>query len=146
MPLVRLRNADGVMQTIRELSHNFAPVGEGNVVSVEFNLLYRWHATLSEKDTTWTETAFNEIFEGKDLSEVNPYHPGSLESRLIRIHRSRSKISKRQPTSTSSRQRMLRLGPSISNTISTLCRAFSFDILSFLGSSVTLMVDSRTRT
>jgi hypothetical protein len=62
-----------VPQTIRELSHNFAPVGEGNVVSVEFNLLYRWHASLSEKDTAWTETQFNEIFEGKNLSEVNPY-------------------------------------------------------------------------
>jgi hypothetical protein len=47
------------------------PVGEGNVVSIEFNLLYRWHATLSEKDTAWTETKFNEIFQGKDFSKVS---------------------------------------------------------------------------
>lgn len=58
------------LMTIRELSHNFAPVGEGNVVSVEFNLLYRWHATLSEQDTAWTESVFNEIFEGNDLSKI----------------------------------------------------------------------------
>ena len=49
------------------------PVGEGNVVSIEFNLLYRWHATLSEKDTAWTGAAFNEIFEGEDLSKVSSY-------------------------------------------------------------------------
>jgi len=73
MPLVRIQNIDCVVQAFRELGHGFAPVGEGNVVSLEFNLLYRWHATLSEKDTVWTETAFNEFFEGKDLSKVNPY-------------------------------------------------------------------------
>jgi len=28
------------------------------VVSVEFNLLYRWHATLSEKNEKWTEDEF----------------------------------------------------------------------------------------
>ncbi|TEB25040.1 heme peroxidase [Coprinellus micaceus] len=42
------------LMPIRNSSHELEPVGEGNVVSVEFNLLYRWHATLSAKDAEWT--------------------------------------------------------------------------------------------
>ncbi|KAK7439854.1 hypothetical protein VKT23_017426 [Stygiomarasmius scandens] len=42
----------------RSLTHDVSPRGEGNVVSVEFNLLYRWHATLSEKNEKWTEDEF----------------------------------------------------------------------------------------
>ena len=55
---------------MRELDHEFVPVGQGNVVSVEFNLLYRWHATLSEQDTTWTTNMFNRLFEDKNPGEV----------------------------------------------------------------------------
>lgn len=29
--------------------------GTGNIASVEFNLLYRWHSTLSRADTKWME-------------------------------------------------------------------------------------------
>ncbi|KAJ7182581.1 heme peroxidase [Mycena crocata] len=54
----------------REPSHDLTPRGEGNVVSIEFNLLYRWHATLSEQDTKWTENLFNELFEGQDFSSI----------------------------------------------------------------------------
>ncbi|EMD30619.1 hypothetical protein CERSUDRAFT_145870, partial [Gelatoporia subvermispora B] len=35
------------LATMRELDHEFAPQGEGNVCSVEFNLMYRWHASTS---------------------------------------------------------------------------------------------------
>ncbi|KAJ7853500.1 heme peroxidase [Mycena olivaceomarginata] len=54
----------------REPSHDLTPRGEGNVCSVEFNLLYRWHATLSKQDTEWTENLFNELFGGKDFSTL----------------------------------------------------------------------------
>jgi hypothetical protein len=54
----------------RELAHDLTPRGEGNVVSVEFNLLYRWHATLSKEDTAWTENMFHELFEGQEFSTV----------------------------------------------------------------------------
>ncbi|KAJ7705297.1 heme peroxidase [Mycena rosella] len=54
----------------REVSHDLTPRGEGNVVSIEFNLLYRWHATLSEQDTKWTEDLFNDLFEGQDFSTI----------------------------------------------------------------------------
>lgn len=47
-----------------------SPRGEGNVVSLEFNLLYRWHAALSERDTAWTEKAFTEYFGTTDFNSV----------------------------------------------------------------------------
>lgn len=58
------------MQTMRDLSHEFVPVGQGNVVSTEFNLLYRWHSTLSAQDTEWTTKTFESLFEGKNPAEV----------------------------------------------------------------------------
>ncbi|KAK7062576.1 hypothetical protein VNI00_000064 [Paramarasmius palmivorus] len=61
------------LMEMRQLNHEFAPRGEGNVVSVEFNLMYRWHATLSRKDSEWTEDVFHQYL-GKDtdLSQVTP--------------------------------------------------------------------------
>ncbi|KJA25365.1 hypothetical protein HYPSUDRAFT_64946 [Hypholoma sublateritium FD-334 SS-4] len=39
--------------TMRDSDHAFTPIGEGNVSSIEFNLLYRWHSTLSKEDERW---------------------------------------------------------------------------------------------
>ncbi|KAF9042906.1 heme peroxidase [Panaeolus papilionaceus] len=58
------------LMTMREIDHDFVPVGQGNVVSVEFNLLYRWHATLSEKDTTWTNDLFQKVFPDKQVADL----------------------------------------------------------------------------
>ncbi|KAK0238937.1 linoleate diol synthase [Armillaria nabsnona] len=44
--------------------------GEGNVCSVEFNCLYRWHATTSAKDEKWVEKLMGDMFEGKPFDEV----------------------------------------------------------------------------
>ncbi|EKM48647.1 uncharacterized protein PHACADRAFT_214715 [Phanerochaete carnosa HHB-10118-sp] len=46
--------------------------GEGNHVSVEFNLLYRWHATIAEKDIGWTKKLFTGVFPGKDPEKLQP--------------------------------------------------------------------------
>ena len=47
--------------------------GEGNHVSVEFNLLYRWHATTAREDIEWTEEEFKQIFKssGKSLDQID---------------------------------------------------------------------------
>ncbi|KAI0732597.1 heme peroxidase [Fomitopsis betulina] len=44
--------------------------GVGNHISVEFNVLYRWHATTAQDDITWTENMMNHVFKGKALEKV----------------------------------------------------------------------------
>ncbi|KAF4545835.1 Heme peroxidase family protein [Lasiodiplodia theobromae] len=38
------------------------PRGVGNQVSAEFNFVYRWHATISNKDEQWMNTFMKEVF------------------------------------------------------------------------------------
>ncbi|EJC98652.1 heme peroxidase [Fomitiporia mediterranea MF3/22] len=45
--------------------------GQGNHCSVEFNVLYRWHATTAKEDIEWTRAEFNELFGGKALNQVS---------------------------------------------------------------------------
>ena len=45
--------------------------GVGNQVSAEFNLIYRWHAAISERDDKWTNQAYREIFPGKDPKQLS---------------------------------------------------------------------------
>ncbi|TDL18559.1 heme peroxidase [Rickenella mellea] len=40
------------LSPMRKISHEPSPRGAGNMASIESNLLYRWHATLSRHDTT----------------------------------------------------------------------------------------------
>ncbi|KAI9454114.1 heme peroxidase [Russula earlei] len=54
----------------REFNHEVSPRGQGNVVSVEFNLLYRWHAAISEPDVRWTENIFAKA--GIDPNTIEP--------------------------------------------------------------------------
>ncbi|KAF7300907.1 Heme peroxidase [Mycena kentingensis (nom. inval.)] len=44
--------------------------GEGNHCSVEFNVLYRWHPTLSKEDGQWTKDVFDRAFKGKPAEEL----------------------------------------------------------------------------
>ncbi|KAG7089000.1 hypothetical protein E1B28_012947 [Marasmius oreades] len=58
---------------MRQVNHELAPRGEGNAVSIEFNLLYRWHATLSREDEGWTEAMLQKYLgQDADLSTVTP--------------------------------------------------------------------------
>ena len=43
----------------------------GNQVSAEFNLVYRWHACISERDAEWTKKEYERLFPGKEASEVS---------------------------------------------------------------------------
>ncbi|KAH9481020.1 Psi-producing oxygenase A [Psilocybe cubensis] len=44
--------------------------GKGNHISAEFNVLYRWHSTLSEADEKWTNDMFSDIFKGKPFDQL----------------------------------------------------------------------------
>lgn len=43
----------------------------GNQVSAEFNLVYRWHSCISQRDQRWTEDLYKEIFPGKDVKIIS---------------------------------------------------------------------------
>ena len=47
------------------------PKGVGNQVSLEFNLLYRWHAAISDRDDKWTQGFAKKVFPGKDMSKIS---------------------------------------------------------------------------
>jgi len=55
---------------IRKSDHSLVDRGQGNSNSVEFNLLYRWHATLSEADEKWVEDMFTREFKGKSWDDI----------------------------------------------------------------------------
>ncbi|MBE3044772.1 hypothetical protein IMZ48_19870 [Candidatus Bathyarchaeota archaeon] len=44
------------------------PMGVGNQVSAEFNMIYRWHSAISDQDEAWTK-AFLATLTKKDPSK-----------------------------------------------------------------------------
>jgi len=48
---------------------NATPSGVGNQVSAEFNLAYRWHSCISDKDDKWTQDLYRKLF-GKEAEDV----------------------------------------------------------------------------
>ncbi|TAQ84850.1 hypothetical protein B7494_g6827 [Chlorociboria aeruginascens] len=44
--------------------------GTGNQVSAEFNLFYRWHSCISDRDDKWTEGVYSKLWPGRKPSEV----------------------------------------------------------------------------
>lgn len=44
--------------------------GVGNVVSVEFNLVYRWHSCISKRDDKWTRDFYQRLFPGRDANDI----------------------------------------------------------------------------
>ncbi|KAI0343269.1 linoleate diol synthase [Trametopsis cervina] len=55
---------------IRKLDHELFERGRGNVCSVEFNCLYRWHATTSQHDENWVEQLTGKLFHNKPVDEI----------------------------------------------------------------------------
>lgn len=45
----------------KSILRGVTPEGTGNQVSVEFNLIYRWHCTISPKDDKWTQETFAKV-------------------------------------------------------------------------------------
>ena len=46
------------------------PSGIGNQVSVEFNLLYRWHSAISKRDEQWTNELYSKIVGTDDYASI----------------------------------------------------------------------------
>lgn len=47
-----------------------SPRNVGNQVSAEFNLVYRWHAAVSDRDDKWTQQEYKRLFPGKDPKNI----------------------------------------------------------------------------
>ncbi|KAG8883882.1 hypothetical protein FRB97_005720 [Tulasnella sp. 331] len=62
--LVRSGNSFSLdlMQSYREDDKQLSPVGQGNLVSVEFVALYHFHATISSHDEKWVEGSMRQLF------------------------------------------------------------------------------------
>jgi linoleate 10R-lipoxygenase len=58
------------MNHVKVFTEDGAPRGIGNQVSAEFNLLYRWHSAISDRDDKWTQDFYRELFPGKEPSAV----------------------------------------------------------------------------
>ncbi|KAG0695853.1 heme peroxidase [Suillus ampliporus] len=58
------------LQEFREETHSVSQRGAGNAISLEFNMLYRWHAAISRKDEEWLVHTFKGLFAGEDPSTV----------------------------------------------------------------------------
>ncbi|GAA6030413.1 hypothetical protein JCM8097_009096 [Rhodosporidiobolus ruineniae] len=54
----------------RAFPNGFTPRGVGNSVSAEFNILYRWHSAISQKDEKWIEGLFRETIGDKPIEEL----------------------------------------------------------------------------
>ena len=68
----------------RESNHQLLERGQGNSCSVEFNVLYRLHPSMSEYDATYTEGAFDYLF--KDLFKELPKGPERYEKVRLDDH------------------------------------------------------------
>jgi hypothetical protein len=42
-------------------------------VSAEFNLIYRWHSAISERDDKWTQSQFQRLFPNKNPEDISPH-------------------------------------------------------------------------
>ncbi|BGP18046.1 hypothetical protein JCM10213_008418 [Rhodosporidiobolus nylandii] len=54
----------------RSFPNGWTPRGVGNSCSAEFNLVYRWHAAISQKDERWIEDLFKEKVGDKPIDEL----------------------------------------------------------------------------
>ncbi|KAI9464255.1 heme peroxidase [Boletus coccyginus] len=68
----------GEIRTDRELFER----GRGNACSVEFNCLYRWHATTSLQDEEWLKLQFEKLFPGKDPEQITVADFYKIEEKL----------------------------------------------------------------
>ncbi|KAH7311220.1 linoleate diol synthase [Stachybotrys elegans] len=61
---------DPRMEIGKQYDGEGVPRGVGNQVSVEFNLLYRFHSCISKRDERWINDFFLQLFPGRNLDEL----------------------------------------------------------------------------
>ncbi|KAF1916773.1 heme peroxidase [Ampelomyces quisqualis] len=72
--ILDLNRTDSNWQLNPRLDMDNVPIGVGNQVSAEFNLVYRWHSTVSDRDEKWTQEMWDGMFgEGRDPKTVGKY-------------------------------------------------------------------------
>lgn len=75
---------------IRQEDHTLFERGRGNVCSVEFNCLYRWHATTSEYDEKWVEQLTAHLFGGRNPDDITP---ADLKQVLLKVQESEPDVT-----------------------------------------------------
>ncbi|GAB7337179.1 hypothetical protein MBLNU457_g2565t1 [Dothideomycetes sp. NU457] len=69
--ILNLNHTDSNWQLNPRLDYPGGPaLGAGNQVSAEFNLVYRWHAAISDRDDKWSQDLFAELFDGRKAEDV----------------------------------------------------------------------------
>lgn len=72
--ILDLNRTDSNWQLNPRLDIKDLPIGVGNQVSAEFNLVYRWHSTVSDRDEKWTQEMWGALFgEDRDPRSVGKY-------------------------------------------------------------------------
>ncbi|QRV74358.1 heme peroxidase [Ceratobasidium sp. AG-Ba] len=78
-------------QDIVQSERNHVPRGDGNSVSVEFNLLYHWHSTTSTIDEEWTKGVFRKIFGDVDPETITPQQFAKASAAIASTEKDKSK-------------------------------------------------------
>ncbi|KAH7398648.1 heme peroxidase [Phaeosphaeria sp. MPI-PUGE-AT-0046c] len=70
--ILNLNRTDDNWQLNPRADMENVPIGVGNQVSAEFNLVYRWHSTVSDKDEKWTQEIWDGMFgAGRDPKTIS---------------------------------------------------------------------------
>ncbi|KAI1259137.1 heme peroxidase [Xylariaceae sp. FL1019] len=76
---------------IKQYDGEGVPRGVGNQVSVEFNLLYRFHSCISKKDERWINGFFLKLFPGRKPEELENVSWSELGQALLQFEQNTPK-------------------------------------------------------
>lgn len=69
--ILNLNRTDENWQLNPRIEIDGTPLATGNQVSAEFNLVYRWHSAVSDRDDKWTRGLFAEMFDGRSADQIS---------------------------------------------------------------------------
>ncbi|KJX94810.1 fatty acid oxygenase like protein [Zymoseptoria brevis] len=74
------------------------PVATGNQCSAEFNLVYRWHSAVSERDDLWTQQLFRELPLPDGLTAEDAAKPENMRKFLMTLAHMQHDTESKDPT------------------------------------------------